>query len=103
MKSSLKKHAPLMLSVMAVALLVVDPSLVHASTSGTEFTALHEFVANAASGYLGKSIAIIGGLVGLGLGAATGKAMPAVSGVVLAAAGMIGPKVIDQVFAGAII
>ncbi|MBF0208377.1 MAG: conjugal transfer protein TraB [Oligoflexia bacterium] len=92
-----------MLAVMAVAVVVVDPSIVHASTTGAQFKELHDFVTEAASGYLGKAIAIIGGLVGLGLGAATGKAMPAITGVVLATFGTIGPKVIDQVFAGAII
>lgn len=103
MSENFRKNAPLMFAVMAVAMLVLEPSIVQASVTGGEFTALHQFVEDAAKGYLGKSIAIIGGLVGLGLGAATGKAMPAISGIVLAAAGTIGPKVIDQVFAGAII
>ena len=44
-------------------------------TTGTEFQAFYNFVYGAATGYLGRSIAIVGGLIGLGMGAGTGRAL----------------------------
>ena len=95
-----KEFAVKMLFVM-LAFLV--PSAFGANT-GTEFQAVYTFVNEAATGYLGRSIAIVGGLIGLGLGAASGKALPAAMGVILAMFGALGPTIIDAVFgSGAII
>lgn len=69
-----------------------------AATTGTEFSTLYTFVSEAATGYLGRSIAIVGGLIGLGMGAATGKALPAAIGVILAIFGAMGPTIIDGIF-----
>lgn len=79
------------------------PSVALAATTGSEFQAVYDFVFNAATGYLGRAIAIAGGLIGLGIGAASGKALPAVIGIVLAIFGALGPSIINSVFGSAII
>jgi conjugal transfer pilus assembly protein TraA len=67
------------------------------------FEAIYNFVFTASTGYLGRSIAITGGIIGLGFGAAVGKAMPAVLGIVLAVFGSLGPKIINTIFETAIL
>ena len=90
------------LFVMFVVALM--PEMALAATTGTEFQAVYTFVHDAATGYLGRAIAITGGIIGLGFGAASGKALPAIVGVVLAMFGAIGPSIINTIFgAGAII
>lgn len=69
----------------------------------SSFQEIYDFIANAATGYLGRAIALFGGIVGLAVGASSGKAMPAIMGVILAVFGTVGPKIIENLFAGAII
>ncbi|HHH46551.1 MAG TPA: conjugal transfer protein TraB [Thiotrichales bacterium] len=83
---------------------LVLPEIAAAATTGTEFQQLYTFVNDAATGYLGRALAITGGLFGLGIGAATGRAMLAALGIVLAIFGALGPTIVDAIFgAGAII
>ncbi|MDD5394852.1 MAG: hypothetical protein PHE17_17680 [Thiothrix sp.] len=77
------------------------PVLAYAGTSGTEFKAFYDFVYGAATGYLGRGLAITGGLIMLGVAAGTGKATIAILGVVLAIFGSIGPTIINAIFASA--
>jgi len=86
----------------AVLLTLAVPAI-QAATTGAEFQGVYDFVYGAATGYLGRAISITGGLIGLGIGAATGKALPAIIGVVLAIFGALGPTIIDSVFNSAII
>jgi len=72
-------------------------------TGGTEFQAFYDFVFAAATGYLGRSIAIVGGLIGLGIGAATGKGIPALIGIFLAIFGVLGPTIVNALFTSATI
>jgi conjugal transfer pilus assembly protein TraA len=72
-------------------------------TGGTEFQAFYNFIIAAATGFLGRSIAIVGGLIGLGIGAVTGKGLPALIGVFLAVFGVLGPTIINALFTSAII
>lgn len=101
-----KKHFVSAAIIMAVA---VFPTFAMASTlgaggtSGTEFQAFYNFVYGAATGYLGRSIAIVGGLIGLGMGAGTGRALPAIIGVFLATFGVLGPTIINALFTSTII
>ncbi|ELC3209992.1 conjugal transfer protein TraB, partial [Vibrio parahaemolyticus] len=44
-----------------------------------------------------------GGLIGLGIGAGTGKALPAVIGVFLAIFGVLGPTIVNALFTSATI
>ena len=96
--------------VALVSALMLLPGVVFAATigtgggtGGTEFQAFYNFIYAAGTGYLGRSIAIVGGLIGLGIGAGTGKALPAVIGVFLAIFGVLGPTIINAMFTSAVI
>lgn len=78
-------------------------SLAFASTTGSEFQEVYDFIYGAATGYLGRSIAVAGGLIGLGFGAASGRPVIAVVGVVLAIFGALGPNIINALFGSALI
>ena len=81
-----------------VVCLVLIPTTALAAVTGTDFKELYDFFYEAATGYLGRAIAIIGGLMGLGVGAATGKPIPALMGIVLAIFGTVGPTLINNLF-----
>lgn len=83
--------------------LMFMPVASFAATTGAEFEPAYQFIYDAATGYLGRGIAIIGGLIGLGIGAGSGSALPAIIGVILAIFGALGPTIIDNVFGSAII
>ena len=71
------------------------------AAADTDFSVLFNFINEAATGFLGRSIAIVGGMTGLVYGAVTGRLALGASGIVLGALGAIGPQVIDAVFATA--
>lgn len=83
--------------------LMFMPLASFAATTGAEFEPAYQFIYDAATGYLGRGIAIIGGLIGLGIGAGSGSALPAIIGVILAIFGALGPTIIDNVFGSAIV
>lgn len=85
---------------LALALL---PGAALAATTGAEFQGAYQFFFDAATGYLGRGIAIVGGIIGLGIGAARGSAIPAVIGVILAVFGALGPTIIDSIFGSAVV
>lgn len=95
---------------VAILFILFEPACVFAATlgvgggtGGSEFQPLYNFIYTAGTGYLGRSISLIGGLVGLGIGAATGKGLPAVIGVFLAIFGVLGPTIVNALFTSAII
>lgn len=103
----LSKKAAVLLGILVASLL---PGVVLAATigvgggtGGTEFQPFYNFVYSAGTGYLGRSIAIVGGLIGLGIGAATGKGIPALIGVFLAVFGVLGPTIVNAMFTSALI
>jgi conjugal transfer pilus assembly protein TraA len=67
------------------------------------FKGTYEFISHAATGNLGRSIALVGGLISLGIGAAAGKALPAITGIVLGVFGSLGPTIINSIFKTALI
>ena len=83
--------------------LLAVPSLALASVTGPEFQSAYQFFFDAATGYLGRGIAIVGGIIGLGIGAARGSAIPAIIGVILAVFGALGPTIIDSIFGSAVV
>ena len=91
-------HQPL-----ALLVLLMLPLAAFTSTTGVEFQSAYQFFYDAATGYLGRGIAIVGGLIGLGYGAAKGSPLPAVLGVILAVFGALGPNIIDAIFGSAVV
>ncbi len=87
----------------AFAVAMMMPVVAMAATTGAEFQVFYDFVYNAATGYLGRGIAITGGLIGMGIAAATGKVVIAIIGVVLAIFGILGPQIVNALFGSAII
>lgn len=75
----------------------------NAGVTGAEFKGLYDFIYGAATGYLGRSIAVFAGVAGLAMGAMQGKAMPAILGVILAVFGTLGPVIINSLFKSAIV
>lgn len=90
-------------AVLAAVVLAAAPAVSFAAETGAEFTDAYTFVYEAATGYLGRGISITGGLIGLGIGAARGSALPAIIGVILAIFGALGPDIIDAIFGSAVI
>ena len=90
-------------SYLPVLLILLLPLAALGSTTGAEFQIAYQFFYDAATGYLGRGIAIVGGLIGLGYGAAKGSPLPAVLGVILAVFGALGPTIIDAVFGSAVV
>lgn len=72
-------------------------------TGGTEFQGFFDWIIGVATGYGGRSIAIVGGLIGLAIGAAKASAMIGLIGVAIAIFGVVGPAVADAIFTTAII
>lgn len=89
--------------IIGVFLACFISSEVLAGTTGSDFKEFYDWIYGAATGYLGRGIALVGGVIGLGYGAASGKALPAIVGIVLAIFGALGPKIIDTIFKSAII
>lgn len=76
---------------------------VSAGTTGDMFESFYNLVHGAATGYLGRGLAIAGGLVGLAYGAGQGRAMIAGVGIVLALFGVLGPEIVDAIFSSAVV
>lgn len=79
------------------------PGIALAATTGGEFQAFYDFIYNAATGYLGRGLAITGGVFGLAYGIGKGSALPAVLGIILAIFGMLGPTIVNALFSSATI
>ena len=79
------------------------PGVAMAATTGTEFQAFYDFIYDAATGYLGRGLAITGGVFGLAYGIGKGSPLPAVLGIVLAIFGMLGPTIVNALFNSATI
>ena len=79
------------------------PGVALAATSGGEFQAFYDFIHGAATGYLGRGLAITGGVFGLAYGIGKGSALPAVLGIILAIFGMLGPTIVNALFSSATI
>lgn len=96
-----RMSAQSMRRLFAIGLLL--PGIALAATTGTEFQAFYDFIYNAATGYLGRGLAITGGVFGLAYGIGKGSPLPAVLGIVLAIFGMLGPTIVNALFNSATI
>ena len=68
-----------------------------ASQTGTEFSMLYDIVYNWSTGYLGRSIALIFLLIGLGVGVIRGSIMGAVGCVAAAICLVVAPEVVEGI------
>jgi conjugal transfer pilus assembly protein TraA len=68
-----------------------------ASQTGSEFSMLYDIVYNWSTGYLGRSIALIFLLVGLGVGVIRASIMGAVGYVAAAICLVVAPEVVDGI------
>lgn len=111
MKVLTEKHRVLMafFSFLALGMIVPDVALAGIAEAAEKqewsdiFKPLYQFVYAAATGYLGRAISIVAGIMGLFLGAAKGSPVIAGVGVVLALFGVFGPVLVNAIFTSAII
>lgn len=89
--------------LFATVLMLAMIPVADAGTTGAAFQTFYNFIYQASTGYLGRGIALTGGVIGLGMGAATGKALPAAIGIVLAIFGALGPAIVNSIFASAVV
>ena len=100
--AQLKRVSPKnLVHFFGVTLLI--PGIALAPTTGGEFQAFYDFIYNATTGYLGRGLAITGGVFGLAYGIGKGSPLPAVLGIVLAIFGMLGPTIVNALFSSATI
>ena len=100
--AQLKRVSPKnLIHFFGITLLI--PGIALAATSGGEFQAFYDFIYDAATGYLGRGLAITGGVFGLAYGIGKGSPLPAVLGIVLAIFGMLGPTIVNALFSSATI
>ena len=82
--------------LIGLATLAVS-GMAFAGTDGTEFEQLYTMVEGWATGYLGRSIALIFLLIGLGIGVLRGSILGAVSCIAAAMCFMIAPSVVQAI------
>lgn len=92
----MKKSLALLLTLTTVS------SAALASQTGTEFSMLYDIVYNWSTGYLGRSIALIFLLVGLGVGVIRGSIMGAVGCVAAAICLVVAPEVVEGILTAVI-
>ena len=92
----MKKSFALLLTLTTVS------STALASQTGTEFSMLYDIVYNWSTGYLGRSIALIFLLVGLGVGVIRGSIMGAVGCVAAAICLVVAPEVVEGILTAVI-
>jgi conjugal transfer pilus assembly protein TraA len=68
-----------------------------ASTTGAEFQGIYDMIVAWANGYLGRTLAILAFVIGLGLGVARSTPIPAIAGLVFALFVAFGPGIIDGI------
>lgn len=89
-------------SLTLIVALGLASSTALAGTTGTEFQDLYDLVHDWATGYLGRAIALIFLLVGLGVGIVRGSVMGAVGCLAAAMCLLIAPSVVEGILTAVI-
>lgn len=89
---------PAFLAVTFVVAAAFSPEAAFAANGDTDFQDLYNMLQNWAQGTLGRSIALMFLLVGLGVGVVRGSIMGAVGCLAAAMALFIGPQIVDNIF-----
>ncbi len=89
-------------SLMFALMAALACGAAYAGTSGAEFEALYNMVENWATGYLGRAIALIFLLVGLGVGIIRGSIVGAISCIAAAMSFLIAPTVVSGILTAVI-
>ena len=89
------------ISCIALTALVAS-SPAFAGTDGTEFQDLYTMVKGWTNGYLGRSIALVFLLIGLGVGVIRGSIISAVGCIAAAMCLLIAPSVIESIISAVI-
>lgn len=87
-------------SLVVAALCVAGP--VFAGTDGTQFEELYTMIKGWTNGYLGRSIALVFLLIGLGVGVLRGSIISAVGCIAAAMCLLIAPSVIESIITATI-
>lgn len=88
--------------LVALFLGLVSAATVIAGTGGTEFNALLTLVTGWMDGALGRSLAFIAVLVGVGTGMVRGTILPAIVGIAVAVTLSVAPGVINGILTAVI-
>ncbi len=89
---------PMLLSLTFAVLAAALPEYAFAAGTDQDFQSLYDMLKNCSQGTLGRSIALMFLLVGLGVGVVRGSIMGAVGCLAAAMALFIGPQIIDNIF-----
>lgn len=89
---------PMLLSLTFVVFAAALPKCAFAAGTDQDFQSLYDMLKNWSQGTLGRSIALMFLLVGLGVGVVRGSIMGAVGCLAAAMALFIGPQIIDNIF-----
>lgn len=95
---TLSAAMPGLLAITLAVMSVVVPDVAFAANGDTDFQDLYTMLQNWSQGTLGRSIALMFLLVGLGVGVIRGSIMGAVGCIAAAMALFIGPQIIDNIF-----
>lgn len=101
--SYMQTHKKILIVAATVLFMIMLATLAHATSTDAWANSGYDFVMAAAQGKFARSICVVGGLVGLMMGAGSGKPILALGGVVLAAFGFLAPTLINAIFGGALI
>lgn len=95
---TLSAALPALLTVSFALATMLIPDLAFAANGDTDFQDLYTMLHSWSQGTLGRSIALMFLLVGLGVGVIRGSIMGAVGCIAAAMALFIGPQIIDNIF-----
>ena len=91
------QHQKILIGLSFLVLLLIAADMATAGTTATEFQSVYTKVKDWITGYLGKAIALMAFLIGLGVGVVKSSPLPAVAGVVFALFVAFGPTIIEGI------